>query len=77
MVSDAISQGNVSAINYFVAQKYVDAFAQLAQSQNQKTLIVPADLATLVGSIAGVGELLKSGRGGPDAPPPAPKKAGA
>ncbi|MFN4287240.1 MAG: SPFH domain-containing protein [Brevundimonas sp.] len=58
MVSEAIARGDVNAINYFVAQKYVEAFAQLATSPQQKTVIVPADLASLVGSIAGVGELV-------------------
>jgi regulator of protease activity HflC (stomatin/prohibitin superfamily) len=77
MVSDAISKGNVNAINYFIAQKYVEAFSQLAQSQSQKTVIVPADMAALVGSIAGVGELVKAARGGngPPASPPAAKKS--
>ncbi len=72
MVSEAISKGNVNAINYFVAQKYVDAFSQLAQSPNQKLLIVPADMAGLVGSIAGVAELVKSARGGDSSPTPTP-----
>jgi regulator of protease activity HflC (stomatin/prohibitin superfamily) len=76
VVSDAISKGNVNAINYFIAQKYVEAFSQLAQSQSQKTVIVPADMAALVGSIAGVGELVKAARSGngPPATPPAAKK---
>ena len=52
VVSEAISNGDVNAINYFVAQRYVDAFAQLASSPNQKTVIVPADLGALAGSIA-------------------------
>ena len=82
VVSEAIRDGNVNAINYFVAQKYVDAFAQLASSPQAKTVIVPAEMSSLVGSVAGIGELVKAaGRavGSSDGPPaprpaPAPKK---
>jgi len=66
LVSKAIAAGDVNAINYFVAQKYVEAFARLAESPQQKTVIVPADMASLVGSIAGVRELLS---GSSDAAP--------
>jgi len=68
LVSDAIAQGDVNAINYFIAQKYVDAFAELARSPQQKTVIVPADMAGITGSIAGIGELVKTISG--DAPKP-------
>jgi regulator of protease activity HflC (stomatin/prohibitin superfamily) len=60
MVSDAIAKGDVNAINYFVAQRYVDAFAKLAESPQQKTVIVPAEMSALVGSIGGIGELVKA-----------------
>jgi regulator of protease activity HflC (stomatin/prohibitin superfamily) len=64
-VSEAIARGDVNAINYFIAQKYVEAFALLASSPNQKTVIVPADFAGIAGSIAGIGELVKTlGDGG-------------
>ncbi len=59
-VSEAIARGDVNAINYFIAQKYVEAFALLASSPNQKTVIVPADFAGISGSIAGIGELVKT-----------------
>jgi regulator of protease activity HflC (stomatin/prohibitin superfamily) len=72
LVSDAIASGNINAVNYFVAQKYVDAFAKLAESPQQKTVIVPADMASLVGSVAGVAELVKSI--GNDTPPPRPPR---
>ena len=58
MVSEAIARGDVNAINYFVAQKYVEAFAELARSPQQKTVIVPSEMGALVGSIAGIGELV-------------------
>lgn len=73
-VSEAIARGDVNAINYFIAQKYVEAFAELARSPQQKTVIVPADFAGISGSIAGIGELVKTlapgsdGGGSPRAP---------
>ena len=77
LVSDAIAQGDVNAINYFIAQKYVDAFAELARSPQQKTVIVPADMAGITGSIAGIGELVKSvvndGPRSPSSPPQPPR----
>jgi regulator of protease activity HflC (stomatin/prohibitin superfamily) len=72
LVSDAIEAGSVNAINYFVAQKYVEAFAKLAESPQQKTVIVPADMASLVGTIAGIGELVNSARAAPRPTPPSP-----
>ena len=60
LVSNAIAAGDVNAINYFVALKYVEAFAKLAESPQQKTVIVPADMGSLVGTLGGIGELVKS-----------------
>ena len=76
-VSDAIAGGNVNALNYFVAQKYVEAFAKLADSPQQRTVIIPADLAGIAGSIAGITELVKAAQQGPMPParPPAPPRA--
>jgi regulator of protease activity HflC (stomatin/prohibitin superfamily) len=71
LVSNAIAAGDVNAINYFVAQKYVEAFAKLAESPQQRTVIVPADMASLVGAISGVSELLKSAPVHVANPPPA------
>lgn len=59
MVSQAIADGNVQAINYFVAQKYVDALGQIATSDNQKVLMMPLEAGSVIGSIAGIGELAK------------------
>jgi hypothetical protein len=63
LVSDAVAQGDVRALNYFVAQKYVEAFGQLAASPQQRTVIVPADFGSLAGAIAGVGDLLRPQEG--------------
>lgn len=73
MVSNAIAEGDVNAINYFVAQKYVEAFGKLAESPQQKTVIVPADMASLVGSIAGVAELVKTAQAENAPAPPRPR----
>ncbi|NEX92140.1 SPFH domain-containing protein [Caulobacter sp. 17J65-9] len=62
MVSEAIAKGDVNAINYFVATKYVDAFAKLASSPQQKTVIVPAEMSALTGALAGVAELVSTAR---------------
>lgn len=58
MVSNAIAQGDVNAINYFIAQEYVKAFEKLASSPNQKTVIVPAELSSLAATVGGIGALL-------------------
>ena len=76
IVSEAISKGDVNALNYFIAQKYVEAFAELARSPQQRTVIVPADMAGITGSIAGIAELVRSATGGgprPASPPQAPR----
>jgi len=62
MVSNAIAQGDVNAVNYFVAQDYVKAFGKLADSPNQKTLIVPAELSSLAATVGGLEALLNAGK---------------
>ncbi len=59
MVSDAIASGDVQAINYFVAQKYVEALKEFAHSPNQKLMILPTDVTGVMGSIAGIAELAR------------------
>jgi regulator of protease activity HflC (stomatin/prohibitin superfamily) len=59
LVSKAISEGDVQAINYFIAQKYVEALGQFAQSPNQKLMILPLEVTGVMGSIAGIAELAK------------------
>jgi len=63
MVSDAIASGDVQAINYFVANKYVEAFRDLATARNQKTLILPMEATALLGSLTGIGEIAKQAFG--------------
>ena len=70
MVSEAIANGDLQAINYFVAQKYVEALKQFANSPNQKTLLLPMETTGVLGSLAGIAELLRDGGAKPPPPPP-------
>jgi len=77
MVSQAIANGNAQAINYFVAQKYVDVVGEFARSPNAKTILFPVEATQLIGTLGGIGELAKEALGGdrPTPPPPAPPRA--
>lgn len=59
MVSEAISAGNMQAINYFVATKYVEALKEVGASQNSKTVLLPVEATNILGSLGGIGELAK------------------
>ncbi len=59
MVSEAIAGGDVQAINYFVAQKYVDALGKFATSPNQKILFMPLEASSVIGAIGGIAEIAK------------------
>ena len=64
MVSEAIAAGNVQAINYFVAQRYVDALKEIATAPNQKTLILPVEAVSVLGSLQGIAEVAREAFGG-------------
>ncbi|MGI9508597.1 MAG: SPFH domain-containing protein [Geminicoccaceae bacterium] len=59
MLSEALARGDSQAINYFVAQQYVEAFRQFANSPNQKVVFLPMEASALVGSLGGIGEIAK------------------
>lgn len=59
MVSSAIAEGDVQAINYFVATKYVEALKDVAKSPNQKLLMMPVEASSVIGSLAGITEIAK------------------
>jgi len=61
-VSEAIAAGDIQAVNYFVAQKYTDALQKSGESHNSKVVMMPLDASSLLGSIAGISELLKESR---------------
>jgi len=79
MVSNAIAQGNVQAINYFVANNYVKALEALAKAPNQKVIMMPLEASTVIGSLAGLAEITSEafgGRSGAAPPPPRPRSSG-
>src|SRR3954470_19501226 len=74
LVSEAIEGGSSQAINYFIAQKYVEAIGLFARSPNAKTILFPIEATQLIGTLGGIGELAKEafGRGAPPPSPPDP-----
>jgi regulator of protease activity HflC (stomatin/prohibitin superfamily) len=64
-VSKAVSDGNVQALNYFIAQKYVEAMGAIVQSPNSRLVLMPTEFSGLVGTIAGIAELAKGDAGRP------------
>ena len=82
VVSDAIAGGNTQAINYFIAQRYVDAISGFATSPNAKTILFPVEATALIGTLGGIGELARdalgrgeSGGGEPEATAPTRRSA--
>lgn len=59
MVSEAIAKGDIQAINYFVAQKYTEALRDMASSPSSKTIMMPLEAGSLIGSIAGIADIAK------------------
>ncbi len=59
MVSEAIAAGDMQAINYFVATKYVTALQGIASAENQKVIFMPMEATNVLGSLGGIGELVK------------------
>ena len=63
LASEAIAGGNAQAINYFVAQKYVEAVGKFATSPNAKTILFPVEATQLIGTLGGIGELVRDALG--------------
>ncbi len=59
MVSEAIASGSIQAINYFVAQRYVDALGAMASAPNHKVVFLPLEATGVVGAVGGVAELVR------------------
>jgi regulator of protease activity HflC (stomatin/prohibitin superfamily) len=59
MVSEAIARGDVNAVNYFVAQRYVEALGKFADSPNQKTFFLPLEATSLIGAVGGIAEIAR------------------
>ncbi len=64
LVSNAIAEGDVQAINYFVANNYIRALESIAKSPNQKVLMLPVEAASVIGSIGGIAEIAREAFGG-------------
>ncbi len=60
MVSEAIAKGDVASLNYFIADKYIKAFGQLADSPNQKVIMLPLEATSMLASLGGIGEIAKA-----------------
>jgi len=60
MVSEAIAAGDIQAINYFVAEKYIGALSDIASAENQKVLMMPLEASSVIGAIGGITELSKA-----------------
>jgi len=63
VVSEAIAGGDLAAVNYLIAEKYVTALRSIAGSQNQKVLMLPLDTAGLIGTLGGIAEIARSAGG--------------
>ncbi|HRN99909.1 MAG TPA: SPFH domain-containing protein [Nitrobacter sp.] len=74
MVSEAISKGDVASLNYFIADKYIKAFGQLANSPNQKVVMLPMEATSMLASLAGIGEIAKATFGDSAAPASAARR---
>ncbi len=59
-VSEAIAQGDLQAVNYFVAQKYVDALQHIASAGNSKVVLMPLEASSVIGALGGIAELARS-----------------
>ena len=63
VVSEAIENGGTQSLNYFIAQKYVEAIGKFATSPNAKTILFPVEATQLMGTLGGIGELAKEAFG--------------
>jgi regulator of protease activity HflC (stomatin/prohibitin superfamily) len=63
MVSEAIGKGDLNAINYFVAQKYIEALQNVASAENSKLILMPLEASSVIGALGGIGELAKEAMG--------------
>lgn len=70
-VSEAIAEGNINAINYFVAEKYVEALKTIGSAENSKMVLLPVEATGVIGALGGMSEML---RNLPGEKPPVPTK---
>jgi regulator of protease activity HflC (stomatin/prohibitin superfamily) len=63
VLSESLSKGNIQALNYFIAQSYVEALGKIASADNQKLILMPLEAGNVIGSIAGITEIAKQSFG--------------
>jgi regulator of protease activity HflC (stomatin/prohibitin superfamily) len=63
VVSEAIENGSVQAVNYFVAQKYVESLKEIATADNSKLVLMPLEASSVIGALGGISELAKEAMG--------------
>ena len=80
MVSEAVARGDIAALNYFIAEKYLNAFSQIAESPNQKVIMLPIEATNVLASLGGIGEIARAtfgpDGGGSGGRPPARRPTG-
>ncbi len=69
VVSEAIARGDLNAINYFVAQKYIDALGAVATSPNNKLVMMPLEASGVIGALGGINDLIRDLQNKPAAAP--------
>lgn len=75
-VSNAIAAGDMQAVNYFVAQKYVEAIGNIAAAPNQRVVLFPVEASNFIGSLGGIAEIAKSAFGPDEGPDDRPGRRG-
>ncbi len=60
MVSDAVARGDIASLNYFIAEKYIKAFTEIAHSPNQKVIMLPIEATQMLATLGGIGEIAKA-----------------
>ncbi|AGA64571.1 Putative stomatin/prohibitin-family membrane protease subunit YbbK [Liberibacter crescens BT-1] len=58
MISDAIANGDIQALNYFIAQKYIQALANMGIAQNSKLVLMPMEFSSIIGSLGGISAIM-------------------
>lgn len=62
MVSQAIAKGDIQAVNYFIAQKYMETLSTIGAANNEKVLFLPLEASSVIGAIGGIAELVKAAK---------------
>ncbi|HGJ5883367.1 SPFH domain-containing protein [Arsenophonus sp.] len=62
MVSNAIANGDMQAIKYFIAQKYTEALTNIGKADNSKVIMMPLEASNLMGAIGGISELFQDNK---------------